>query len=85
MFIATSLDRGRARSFAQNAKCLVILKIPKGCQNALNISRLSEYSSEEEVLIPPYSPLRVVSCSGQSVTVDVLDGMSTLTSERSTG
>ena len=56
MFVATSLDHATAVHMADGP--LVRFEIPVGCRNAYPVDDLSEFD-EHEILLPPYSPLRV--------------------------
>jgi hypothetical protein len=82
MFVATSISRATAALMAKGP--IVRLNIPAGCRNACSVSSHSAYD-EEEVLLPPYTPLRVTYASADEIHVDVLDGMDYLQHERSTG
>jgi len=76
MFVATSFDPATARTFARNAKYLLSVDIPAHCCNACCIQVLSEYTEEEEVLIPPYSPFHVldVDHNTRTIRLKLLDG-----------
>jgi len=79
MFIATSLSKQAAEVFANRSKSrgglLVKFHIPKGCRNACNIRRLSDFKGQKEVLLPPYTPLRISSLSSKLIEVEVLNGL----------
>ena len=61
---------------------LICLSIPAGCRNAFSVAELSDFRDEHEVLLPPYTPLRLTRrYNGRIGTqevivieVDVLDG-----------
>ena len=81
MFVATSRRAAAAAHFMSN-NVLIHLSIPAGCRNAFSVAELSEFGDEHEVLLPPYTPLRLTRryngrLGRQEVTVievDVLDG-----------
>jgi hypothetical protein len=71
MFVSTSLSPAIAASLAHGP--IVRFNIPAGCRNACLVSNHSAYA-EEEVLLPPYTPIRVTYASADEIRVDVLDG-----------
>ena len=75
MFVATSFNKQTARSFAKNARYLVRVAIPAHSMNACCVREHSEFA-EEEVLIPPYSPFRVllVDHATRTIRLELLDG-----------
>lgn len=87
MFVATSFNKSVARRFAKNAKYLVRVDVPADCHNACCIEEHSEFQSEKEVLIQPYSPFRVASVdhSAKVVRLTLLDGMNHEATEKASG
>ena len=71
-YIATSTDKNIAENWPKQ-NYLIQFNIPKDCPNAASIKHLSKYPFEEEVLMPPYTAVRVVSKSEKLLIVDVLD------------
>ena len=61
MYIATSTTETTARNFSgkPNSKYVWELTIDAGCMQACNISSLSQFGVEDEVLLVPYSVVRV--------------------------
>ena len=59
MFVATSRRSAAAAHFMSN-NVLIRLSIPAGCRNAFSVAELSEFKYEHEVLLPPYTPLRLL-------------------------
>eukprot|EP00662_Eupelagonemidae_sp_cell21_P044538 gene44538-22876_t len=76
MFVSTSTSRDVAVSFRDKhgAPYLVRCRITRGCPNACSLRAVSEYNDELEVLLPPYTPVRIVAVVDGVITVDVLDG-----------
>jgi hypothetical protein len=71
MFVAATTDRNLAEVFQDTY--LVRLAVPAGCRNAGLLSR--DWASE--VVLPPYTPLRITSVKPDEkvLEVDVLDGL----------
>eukprot|EP01084_Bolivina_argentea_P143626 252178_1 len=74
-YVATSVDEEVAKSWP-NSNYLIQFNIPKGCPNASSISELSVFPNEKEVLLPPYTAVRVTAKSSTMMVVDVLDNFS---------
>jgi hypothetical protein len=60
---------------------LVRFAVPSGCRNAFAVDHLSEFEFEVEILLPPYTPLKVTDAlrartgnRGFVICVEVLDG-----------
>jgi hypothetical protein len=76
MFVATSTCAMTAQMFATNACYIVEFVVPVDSFNAKFVERVSNYQAERELLLPPYTPLRILSHSvaEKRVRVQVLDG-----------
>jgi hypothetical protein len=87
MFVATSLNREKAKEFRQNARFLLRIHIISGCLNACHIQHHSEYGHEQEVLIPPYSPFRIerIDTVTKEIHMVLLDGKEHEEEEHHTG
>jgi hypothetical protein len=57
MYAATSTDKSTAQEFNQGVK--FEFHIPAGCLQACKVAELSEFEDENEVLLVPYSPIRI--------------------------
>eukprot|EP01084_Bolivina_argentea_P060837 111145_1 len=57
--LATSESKNTAQSFLEGDGVMVEFSIPKGCWNASPIAQFSAISSEEEVLFPPYTAIKI--------------------------
>ena len=89
MFVATSLRREVAEPFVNpadvNQGYLLKFHIPKGCRNGCTIYHLARIEEEREVLIPPYTPFRVIDVAPEQpsqlynqvtiITLETVDGM----------
>ena len=76
MFVATSFNRHTAQKFAKNAGYILVVTIPANCKNACRVHEHSEFEYEEEVLIPPYSPFRILTIdhAWRTIKLELLDG-----------
>lgn len=73
MFVATSTSKKVAKRFRKTV--LVKLTVPSGCRNACNVKILSEFNRQNEVLLPPYTPLKVLKVAFGNIEVLVLNGL----------
>lgn len=69
MFTASSLDESVAKSFQDGP--LVKFIIPAGCKYATEISSISDYANEKEVLIAPYTIVQCVSKTDNELVLEV--------------
>lgn len=79
-YLATSEDKNVAKQFLSAESILITFKIPKGCYNAAKVSKYSYFSENEaEVLLPPYSVVKVIGINKKEkqLTVQVLDNKAT--------
>merc|ERR1712048_22587 len=60
---ATSESWLVADSFCEGDSVMVKFTIPKGCWNAASIAEFSSIPSEKEVLLPPYTAIKITSKS----------------------
>eukprot|EP00586_Coscinodiscus_wailesii_P008995 CAMPEP_0172522810 /NCGR_PEP_ID=MMETSP1066-20121228/293327_1 /TAXON_ID=671091 /ORGANISM="Coscinodiscus wailesii, Strain CCMP2513" /LENGTH=229 /DNA_ID=CAMNT_0013305843 /DNA_START=220 /DNA_END=909 /DNA_ORIENTATION=- len=74
-YVATSLNRDVATCFKKST-WVWEFHIPRGCPNARNVSDISTFQEEQEVLLPPYTCVRVREKTESSIIVDVLDNAS---------
>jgi len=70
-FVATSLSPSVAEIFKKSPWCWEF-HIPEGCPNACDISQYSAYD-EGEVLLPPYTLVKILSKTNSKIVVSVLD------------
>jgi hypothetical protein len=74
IFVATTHSREQAHQFVGGDGYLVKCTIRAGCPNAGRVQQISSFAQEEEVLIPPYSPFRIIGIQGQQINTELLDG-----------
>jgi len=74
-YVATSQDEKEALKF-QKSEWTWEFRIPEGCPNACWIGDESVFPPEREVLMPPYTCIRVVKKTSKTIIVDVLDNKS---------
>jgi hypothetical protein len=74
MFVATTPQRSQAVQFIGRDGYIVMCTIAAGCPNAARVQHISTFAQEEEVLIPPYSPFRILSINGNQINCELLDG-----------
>ena len=83
MYAATSMDKRVAEVFDHGMK--FEFRIPKGCYQACRIASLSEYKDENEVLLVPYSPIRIIEKRTGWIVAEVgVDSMSMPDDQKST-
>eukprot|EP00479_Gromia_sphaerica_P010466 TRINITY_DN4816_c0_g1_i1.p1 TRINITY_DN4816_c0_g1~~TRINITY_DN4816_c0_g1_i1.p1 ORF type:complete len:219 (-),score=22.62 TRINITY_DN4816_c0_g1_i1:13-669(-) len=71
MFVATSISPKLAEG-RQNSM-LLEFSVPADCWNGTDISSVSQYEGEKEVLLPTYTALKVVSISEKLIKFEVLN------------
>jgi len=71
-FVATSKSRSVAKKFKKSPWCWEF-HIPKNCPNARDISKFSRNPDEREVLLPPYTLVKIKSKTNSKIVVSVLD------------
>jgi len=59
MFFAMSTNKEVAKMYTGETGYMLEVHVPRGCMNACPISHLACIEDEEEVLLPPYSPILV--------------------------
>lgn len=79
MFVATSRNKVVAEMYSRQ-QVIIQIKVPQGCRNALILGSIANHVDEEEVLLPPYSPLLIKSAGLNRdgfyvVETELLDGM----------
>lgn len=76
MYVATSKEIAKAKKFSLHG-WIIQFRIPAGCSNAGDISRLSSYFDEAEVLLPPYTAVHVteISATERRIKAIVLDNL----------
>jgi hypothetical protein len=82
MFVATTSNKEQAKGFIGNAGYLISCVIPAGCRNAASVQALSIFQQEQEVLIPPYSPFRILRIEDGVIYTELLDGFAEDLKER---
>ena len=75
-FLPTSTDYQAATQF--KSQFMVQLNIPKNCHNAAFVHKYSRYPNESEVLLPPYTVIKVISVNFVTnlIVVNVFDNKS---------
>lgn len=82
MFVATSTNREVASHFRKIY--IVKLIIPAGCRNACRVDTISLFKEELEVLLPPYTPMRILRLTANEIDLEVLDSLQHMNVESST-